>query len=388
MLSRQFLVEAAMPDIGRKYQHLEDLVYTNGSQGALHAIERLRRLPTEYQQVEVKWDGSPVFFWGRDDEGQFYFFPKNAWQYQQRGKNKTADGVSTEMSSAAAVKKFISGTGRADTPEQQAQRNQYAQGMSQLYSVFERATPDDFRGFVEGGLLFYPEKPAIAARGEYTFQPNVTRFYVRQDSRLGERIENATAGVAITGYYPELGSTQEQRLSTDQIDAMNHTPALVVQGPLYVETVPVLDPEMDRALAALEQSILKNRTVLDNYLSPKPGLKSPGSVIYKFMGDQRATKFADLTGSFPAWAKQNLSAKQADVMLSDPAGLSATLGAVEQLQKIKDSVLDQWLTGIQQHSIIRQDNPEGFAQPDPGGYQYAIPGQFVKYIKRSDWQPR
>ena len=66
MLSRQFLVEAAMPDIGRKYQHLEDLVYTNGSQGALHAIERLRRLPTEYQQVEVKWDGSPVFFWGRD----------------------------------------------------------------------------------------------------------------------------------------------------------------------------------------------------------------------------------------------------------------------------------------------------------------------------------
>jgi hypothetical protein len=155
-----------------------------------------------------------------------------------------------------------------------------------------------------------------------------------------------------------------------------------------VETVPVLDPEMDRALAALEQSILKNRTVLDNYLSPKPGLKSPGSVIYKFMGDQRATKFADLTQSFPAWAEKNLSAKQADVMLNDSAGLTATLGAVEQLQKIKDSVLDQWLKGIQQHSIIRQDNPEGFAQPDPGGYQYAIPGQFVKYIKRSDWQPR
>ena len=388
MLSRQFLVEVAMPDIGRKYQHLEDLVYTNGSQGALHAIERLRKLPTEYQQVEVKWDGSPVFFWGRDDAGQFYFFPKNAWQYQQRGKDKTADGISTEMSSAAAVKKFIAGTGRADSPEQQAQRNQYAQGMSQLYSVFERATPDDFRGFVEGGLLFYPEKPAIAGRGEYTFQPNVTRFYVRQDSRLGERIENATAGVAITGYYPELGSTEEQRLSTDQIDAMNHTPALVVQGPLYVETVPVLDPEMDRALATLEQSILKNRTVLDDYLSPKPGLKSPGSVIYKFMGDQRATKFADLTRAFPAWAEKNLSAKQADIMLSDAAGLTATLGAVEQLQKIKDSVLDQWLTGIQQHSIIRQDNPEGFAQPDPGGYQYAIPGQFVKYIKRSDWQPR
>ena len=388
MLSRQFLVEAAMPGIGRKYQHLEDLVYTNGSQGALHAIERLRRLPTEYQQVEVKWDGSPVFFWGRDDAGRFYFFPKNAWMYQQRGKDKTADGISTEMSSAAAVKKFIQGTGSADTPEKKQQRKSYAQGMSQLYSVFERATPQDFRGFVEGGLLFYPEKPAIAARGEYTFQPNVTRFYVRQDSRLGERIENATAGVAITGYYPELGSTNEQRLSTDQIDAMNHTPGLVVQGPLYVETVPVIDPQVESVLARLEQNILQDRTVIDNYLSPKPGLKSPGSVIYRFMGDQRSTKFANLAQAFPTWAQQNLSAKQAQLMTQDQAGLQDTLDAVQQIMSAKDSVLDQWLTGIQQHSIIRQDNPEGFAQPDPSGYQYAIPGQFVKYIKRSDWQPR
>jgi hypothetical protein len=141
-------------------------------------------------------------------------------------------------------------------------------------------------------------------------------------------------------------------------------------------------------LASLEQGILKNRTVIDNYLAPKPGLKSPGSVIYRFMGDQRATKFADLTGSFPVWADKNLSAKQAEIMLSDTAGLQATLAAVEQLQKIKDSVLDQWLEGVKQHSMIRQENPEGFAQPDPGGYQYAIPGQFVKYIKRSDWQPR
>jgi len=254
--------------------------------------------------------------------------------------------------------------------------------------LFERATPQDFRGFLEGGLLFYPEKPAIAAKGEYTFQPNVTRFYVRQDSRLGERIENATAGVAVTGFYPELGSTDEQRLSTDQIDSMNHTPGLVVQGPLYVETVPVMDPQMNKLLAALEQTILKNRTVIDNYLSPKPGLKSPGTVIYRFMGDQRSTKFADLVKSFAPWAEQNLSAKQAEIMISDTAGLQATLGAVEQLQKIKDSILDQWLQGIQQHSLIRQENPEGFAQPDPGGYQYAIPGQFVKYIKRSDWQPR
>lgn len=387
MLSRQFLIEAAAPEIGRKYQHLEDLVYTNGSHGALHAIERLRKLPTEFQQVEVKWDGSPVFFWGRDDKGKFYFFPKNAWMYQQRDKDKTADGVSTVMDSPAAVKRFITGTGRVD-PKQQAQREAYATDMARLFDIFERATPKSFRGFVEGGLLFYPSKPVTVAKGEYTFQPNVTRFYVKQDSRLGERIENAQAGVAVTGYYPELGSTDETRLDAKQINDLNTTPDLVVQGPIFVETVPTLDSININALARLEQDILKNRVMIDDYLSAKPGLKSPGSVIYKFMGDQRATKFANLVDAFAPWAKSNLSAKQAEIMLSDTQGLRATLGTVQHLMAIKDTVVDQWLEGLKQHSVIRQENPEGFAQPDPGGYQYPIPDQFVKYIKRSDWQPR
>lgn len=388
MLSRQFLIEAAQPDIGRKYQHLEDLVYTDGSQGALHAIERLRKLPTEYQQVEVKWDGSPVFFWGRDDAGKFYFFPKNAWQYQQRNRNTTADGVSTVIDSPQAVEKFINNTGRATDTKQKTQRKIYARGMANLYKIFERATPDSFRGFVEGGLLFYPEKPAGVQNQEYVFQPNVTKFFVRQDSRLGERIENAKAAVAITGYYPHLGSSEEQRLSTEQINSMNHTPDLIVQGPMYVETVPVIDTPVINSLNNLEQMILKNRSLIDNFLASKPGLKSPGSIIYRFMGDQRSTKFQNLIKSFTPWAEKNLSSKQAGMLLQDRPGLEMTLGAVSQLMTAKDNIIEQWLEGMRTHSMIRQENPEGFAQPYAGGYQYAMPGQFVKYIKRSDWQPR
>ena len=35
----QFISEAANPKVGRKYQHIEDLVLSNGSHGGLHAAQ-------------------------------------------------------------------------------------------------------------------------------------------------------------------------------------------------------------------------------------------------------------------------------------------------------------------------------------------------------------
>jgi hypothetical protein len=42
---------------GRKYQHIEDLVFTNGSHGGLHAVERLRSMAEQESTIELKWDG-------------------------------------------------------------------------------------------------------------------------------------------------------------------------------------------------------------------------------------------------------------------------------------------------------------------------------------------
>jgi hypothetical protein len=50
------LLEAA-GQVGRKYQHIEDLVISNGSQGAMHAIERMRHMLDNYDSIELKWDG-------------------------------------------------------------------------------------------------------------------------------------------------------------------------------------------------------------------------------------------------------------------------------------------------------------------------------------------
>lgn len=51
------LLEATQAATGRKYQHVEDLVFTNGSLGGLHAVERLRSMIEEKNTLELKWDG-------------------------------------------------------------------------------------------------------------------------------------------------------------------------------------------------------------------------------------------------------------------------------------------------------------------------------------------
>ena len=104
-------VNEAAPTVGRKYQHIEDLVFTNGSNGGLHAVERLRHMGSEGGGIELKWDGSPVVYWGRDEQGAFHLIPKNAWEYLKRGAHQTKGGVPTMMNSANDIENFILNTG-------------------------------------------------------------------------------------------------------------------------------------------------------------------------------------------------------------------------------------------------------------------------------------
>ena len=146
----QFLTEAAAPKVGRKYQHVEDLVLSHGSHGGLHAVERLRNMGEQGGSIELKWDGMPVVYWGRDENGNFSMIPKNAWAYLKSGKTETSSGAPTVMRSPKDVKAFVQGTGGGDPKARQQFANQFAS----LWPYFEKISPQ--KGYLEGGLLFYP----------------------------------------------------------------------------------------------------------------------------------------------------------------------------------------------------------------------------------------
>src|SRR6056300_761932 len=95
MRAFEFLTEAKK--VGREFNHLEDLVFTEDG-GVFKAINVLKNLASGAKDVAVKWDGNPTVYWGRDDKGQFRMFPKNAWEYIKRGKSEVSPGVPTVLS--------------------------------------------------------------------------------------------------------------------------------------------------------------------------------------------------------------------------------------------------------------------------------------------------
>ena len=382
MKPSDFLTEATGPKVGRKYQHIEDLVLSDGSHGGLHAVERLKHMGEEGGSIELKWDGMPVVYWGRDEQGNFSMIPKNAWAYLKSGKTETSSGAPTVMRSPEDVKAFVLGTGGGDPDARQKFANQFAS----LWPYFEKISPK--QGYLEGGLLFYPgTKPDGTSAmpvlnpetNTYDFTPNITTFHIPVDSDLGKKIKKSKVMVAATGYYPSMGSSDEQRLPNAESLSV---PGVIVQGTTYVQEPVPLDT---KGLDSMEKFLKANAKLIDNYLAPKPGLSNPGGELYTYLNKHLRTE--GLLADFPDWANANLSAKKAQTLLSDTKGLKATLGAVEGISKQKNVLINQLSQGT--HGGIKQTKPEGYAQAHPGKqFNYDMPGQFIKTIDQTNWSPK
>lgn len=59
MRAKEFIFEAAPKQLGRAFNHLEDLVFFYGSAGTIEALEHLKDFNTEQgsASIRMKWDG-------------------------------------------------------------------------------------------------------------------------------------------------------------------------------------------------------------------------------------------------------------------------------------------------------------------------------------------
>jgi hypothetical protein len=363
------------PAIGRKYQHVEDLVFTNGSIGGLHAVERMQDMRKCGGSIELKWDGSPVVYWGRDVDNRFMLIPKNAWEYLKRGKTTNSAGVSTLMYEPADIERFILSTGKEKADNQ---RQQHARQIADLWKYFEKISPQ--RGFIEGSLMFYPgAETVLDSTDTYNFTPNITTFHIPASSDLGLKIKTAKIMVAATGYYYSLGSNDEQRLLN--VTELSNA-EVIVQGTVYVQDALAFN---DHPLAAAEQFIEKNASTIDSFLEGQSGLSKPGDILYKFYNQNlrlpaSKNKFAEwVCSEFPTGTK-------AQKILNRP-GLDKVLDAVEMLTNAKTEIIR--VLSSTSHCGIKQTNPEGYVQAHPGKqFKRNLPGQFIKLIDQSNWTPR
>ena len=374
MFINQIISEA--PKVGRAFQHVEDLVIIEGSSGANSAIGRLFDLARNPQTVRWKWDGKPQVYWGREPNGKFIMVGHNGWL--------KPDGSGKSQSPQELVK-FIMNTGNV-APDKQDERMRFATEYANLWALFESATPQDFRGYVYGDLLFM-RRPELQD-GVYTFTPNNVQYSVPQSTELGQRISKAIAAVVGHAYFPSFGMGDDQQQPIDDFSKFNTTQGLIVLGPRYAQQPIKIDT---KKLQDLQKYVAANKTQIDNFLNDErlAAMKMAGfkGVLYNFNNQMaKSGRTSDLASEFAAWlssgSKQSAPMQQKikDWIAQNQKGFIATFAVLENLRAVKNQIIDQLDSegGDIQQTTKGQRGGEGYVN-------YGEPN--IKLVPRHRWTP-
>ena len=371
----QELIEAQQ--LGRAFNHLEDLVFFYGSDGTIEALEHLKDIANETgaKSIRMKWDGNPQIYWGRAEKnGPLILAGHNAW----------AKGVAA--TSPEEVADFIvNKSGNPKTPEEVEARKEFANKFASLYEDFDRATPADFVGFVYADGLFLD--PPKQQDGVYTFCPNPkskTCYHVKATSDLGRRIGNAEIMVVGHAYFPTFGAPDSTQEPMQDFSAFDNNPKLIVLGPVYNEKP--IDVNL-KAIDAVENFVKSNGTAIDTFLASVPGLKDLKNIIYTYVNQTAKAKQLDSLSSahFFEWlgnSKVSMPKRQKidDLNKQNGNALEAIFELVKMIQRMKDEVIDQ-LEGEQ--GDIWDTNGEGRVRYADMGKQFGN----VKLVPRKRWTP-
>jgi hypothetical protein len=365
MRAFEFLIEAEVPTpkkVGREFNHLEDLVFTENN-GAQRAVKILKDLASPAKKIAIKWDGNPTVYWGRDEDGTFRMVGKNNWG-REEGKS----------SSPEELKQFILSRGKGED-----WRAKFASDMAAMWSIFETATPKDFRGYVYGDILFHPGKPYQGANGRITFTPNQTTYSVKGNSEDGRRLAAAKVAVAAHKAYEYFGDKSGKDFTEPEL--FNGNPKLVVYGQTYVSHRPAVGADNINAIIKIAN---KSSSKINSFLAPIPGLSDLQTIIYTYVNTRAKEKALDNIDSddFFNWLKTSKvsSGKQQKIFNHpDVEVLGDLFYLVREIMKAKNEViaeLDQAEGDITAHTGGK-----------PGGEGYVSGDDSVKLVPRDRWTP-
>jgi hypothetical protein len=362
MRAFEFLTEAA---VGREFNHLEDLVFTDPQGGALKAVDVLKNLASGAKDVAVKWDGNPTVYWGRDEDGSFQLVGKNNWT-KPEGKSRSPE----------ELEKFILSRGKGEE-----WRPKFAKDMASLWPVFEKATPTDFRGYVYGDLLYHPGKPYAKQDGKISFTPNQSTYDVNPGSETGERISRSTVGVAVHSKYTHFGDKIGEPIK--DISALAGNPELFVVGQTYVTHKPAVGAENINTIASEAK---KSQSAIAKILEKQPGLSDVPDMVYRFINTMSRNKQLDRLDpkNFFEWLPNGkVSAPKQQKVIArneeNPGAFASMFFLIREIMKAKDEV------------IRELDSAEGDIKTHtngvPGGEGYVKTGDKVKLVPRDRWTP-
>jgi hypothetical protein len=370
------LVEAEQNIGGRAkgIEHIEDLVFRKGSRGAQEALAVIDQLKDNTKKsTTVKWDGKPALVFGRMPDGGFVLTDVAGFTA------KGYDGLF--RSSKQAIKLLAQRDAQAAEQGKPATRVESLGPMYQkLFPMLQSAVPENFKGFIQGDLLYTNTPPEQA--GNLMFKPNTIEYAIPASSKLGQEIADSEVGIAIHTRYKEPGAAK-QALGRP---ALNPVSGLLLMEPIAPsENVQPADSKLVKQLRSL---ISKNGSAIDGLFSPaelraqqitdlpKLAINFINYLIHNTGHDNNQVGGFDagnIVTDFFNWLKVTVTPKKfANIVeytqspRSNMAGLTAAFATFILLHDIKMDILQQ---------LDRQ-------VPGQEGWVVTVPGGMVKFVNR------
>ena len=376
--SVQFNDSVPLMEAEARIQHAEDLVFWEGSAGAMRAIQTIENLEKGgHADVTVKWDGSPAVIFGRNENGEFIFTDKSGFGA------KGYDGRSTSADELGAMLSRRPGASNPD-PKKQADFKAFIGRMTEVYPLFEKAVPQDYRGYFKGDMLYFDTPPV--EDNHFTFKPNIVQYSIDTSSDLGKKIARSKAGVVIHRQVDENG--EESPLQ--DADIFQGSTVLVVP-PVTVEQPPQVD---DQRIVELKRMVKQNASAIDDLLNieklTQMKMKAFPKVLYNYTNTKVDSGLESLGRDFVKWldtvTMSNAMKQKIMKYVSENAqAFSAMWTIVRGIMQVKDSVIQQ----MEKTSSVRSNIPghgeggEGFVVAHPEGDIKLVGREFFTKANRA-----
>jgi hypothetical protein len=318
-------------------EHLEDYVFRNGSAGIKKAIDIAKHTAEDTgKTTTVKWDGKPALIFGRDANGTFILTDVSGF---------TAKGYNGLFTSPRQVRQHLAArdADAAALGKPATRVQDLAPIYDKLWGMLDAAVPQNYRGFVQGDLLYITTPPLEA--GNYVFTPNTIEYKIPARSDIGQRIGASEVGIAMHTRYAEPGAPKEP-LGNVQFKKVT---GLLLLEPVYAKENVKLNRQL---LAQLSELYKTQGAAIDQLFNPADlraaQITDLPKLCIDYINSRVGTNFDQLVNQFGEWLlakagprKFKNTVEYLQSPRSNLAGLAAAFEAWGLLHDIKMDVLQQ-----------------------------------------------
>jgi hypothetical protein len=213
-----------------------------------------------------------------------------------------------------------------------------------LWPLLQAATPENFRGYLQGDLLYSQTPPEVS--GNYEFRPNFVEYRIPASSALGQAIGASEVGIAAHTRYRTADAAPEA-IRAAKLDPV---PGLLIIEPTVKD---IRNVTLNKKLVDQLRAVVNTHGADINGLFDPADLRAAQlsdlpALCKRYVNSRITTDYENLLPDFGAWLQANVTPRKYNNIVeylqsprSNMSAISAAFSAFLLMHEIKMDMLSQ-----------------------------------------------